>query len=178
MSIFLTCIALFSQAEANAASPRKTAFEPWLEFLKKNSIRSLDGSRLKVGLAPKTSRCRHLEHTFMAEIASTGESRSRGLSNRTELLQDQAMLFTFDPAQHVSFWMKDTLIALEILFFDAKGELVELYQMPVEANPKYPTRNYASNQPIVAALEVLPKTVKKVPDQTRILCVEPPNSTR
>ena len=53
---------------------------------------------------------------FMAEIADTNEERARGLMFRESLKPDHGMLFLFPAAQQNSFWMKNTLIPLDLLF--------------------------------------------------------------
>jgi len=63
-------------------------------------------------------------HVIRVEIAADDASRSRGLQHRTHLDPDQGMLFDFHHEQQVSFWMKDTPLSLDMLFFDATGKLL------------------------------------------------------
>lgn len=65
---------------------------------------------------------------FSAEIADTAEERSTGLMNRTTLASDAAMLFVFDSDGRSSFWMKDTLVSLDILFINSAKIIVDLAQ--------------------------------------------------
>ncbi len=53
---------------------------------------------------------------FSAEIAATPEKRALGLSGRRELCQDCAMLFIFEKSGNFSFWMKDMLFDLDIIW--------------------------------------------------------------
>lgn len=62
---------------------------------------------------------------FSVEVADTDEKRHRGLMFRRYLPADQGMLFTQPPGR-AEFWMKNTLIPLDLLFFDADGTLVEV----------------------------------------------------
>lgn len=82
---------------------------------------------------------------FMSEIASTPRSMQRGLMFREWLPENAAMLFLYQHPQPVSFWMKNTLIPLDILFFDARGYLVEIkYEVPpcvADPCPVYPSRH-------------------------------------
>jgi uncharacterized membrane protein (UPF0127 family) len=50
------------------------------------------------------------------EIAGTDESRTRGLMFRRELPQDHGMVFVFQSTEEHSFWMHNTLIALDLIF--------------------------------------------------------------
>lgn len=89
-----------------------------------------------------------------AEIADTPEKRAVGLMNRTSLDKDSGMLFIFEKEGYHQFWMKDTLIPLEILFIDKNLKIVKILEM-------YPCRTsdlqceiYSPNQPIMYALEL------------------------
>jgi uncharacterized membrane protein (UPF0127 family) len=75
----------------------------------------------------------HLQIT--AEIAATPEARSRGLSGRSSLGARNGMVFTYPAPVRVGFWMKDTLIPLDIAFILA-GSVVEIRSMtPCRAEP-------------------------------------------
>ncbi len=89
---------------------------------------------------------------IQAEIARTPEQRATGLMNRTFLGTDQGMLFVFDaPAQH-NFWMKNTLIPLDIIFISEDLAIVKIHHaVPCTADP-CPT--YSSAEPAIYVLEV------------------------
>ena len=59
------------------------------------------------------------------EIANTDSEREKGLSNRKHLKENKGMLFIFDEPDRYGFWMKDTLIPLDILWIN-NGEVVHI----------------------------------------------------
>src|SRR3954468_21283569 len=70
------------------------------------------------------------------EIADTRAEQERGLMERTALAEDAGMLFVFDREQPLSFWMKNTLIALSVSYIDAEGRSVDIQDMqPLDETP-------------------------------------------
>lgn len=65
---------------------------------------------------------------YNVKEAHSDEEKTKGLSGIKELPQDEGMLFYFDPPQEVSFWMKDTLIPLDIIFINEEEEVVKVYR--------------------------------------------------
>ena len=61
------------------------------------------------------------------ELALTPEAQERGLMYRSSLPEDQGMLFVFPADADHSFWMKNTLIPLDLLFIAADGTVVGLH---------------------------------------------------
>ncbi len=55
-------------------------------------------------------------HRFRVEVAATDEQQMRGLMFRTEMGADEGMIFPKEPAQMRSFWMRNTVIPLDIIF--------------------------------------------------------------
>ena len=60
---------------------------------------------------------------FVVEVAADEDSRMRGLMYRTKLAADAGMLFDFHDVRFRSFWMKNTVLALDILFLRADGTI-------------------------------------------------------
>ena len=75
---------------------------------------ALDLTRVTVGPA-----------TFQVEMARTAQERERGLMFRRELPKDRGMLFVQAPGP-AAFWMKNTYIPLDLLYFDADGRLLQI----------------------------------------------------
>ncbi|MEX0320229.1 MAG: DUF192 domain-containing protein [Ruegeria sp.] len=68
------------------------------------------------------------EIRFNIELAMTQQERSRGLMFREHLPQRSGMLFVFDPPQRVAFWMKNTLIPLDMIFVDRTGTVTHVHE--------------------------------------------------
>lgn len=76
------------------------------------------------------------ENVIQLEVAQTPEQQQIGLMNRTKLADDRGMLFPFDPPRPVAFWMKNTLIPLDMLFLrNGKVETVTPNVPPCKADP-------------------------------------------
>ena len=67
------------------------------------------------------------KHVFTVELAVTSKARQQGLMHRREMPRNVGMLFIFPRLGLQSFWMKDTLITLDILFLDTKGRVVHVH---------------------------------------------------
>jgi uncharacterized protein len=65
---------------------------------------------------------------FFVELAKTNAERDRGLSNRKELDKDKGMFFVFDKEGIYPFWMKNTLIPLDIIWIDSNNSVVFISQ--------------------------------------------------
>ncbi|PIR83183.1 hypothetical protein COU19_01780 [Candidatus Kaiserbacteria bacterium CG10_big_fil_rev_8_21_14_0_10_56_12] len=62
------------------------------------------------------------------EFATTTEARERGLAGRQYLPNDYGMLFIFKKLDRYGFWMKDTLVPLDIFWLDAQGRVLYVVQ--------------------------------------------------
>lgn len=73
---------------------------------------------------------------YKVEIADTSEKQEKGLMGRKSLPENQGMLFIYDEPQDLSYWMKNTLISLDIIFIDDDMEVVSVKQgQPMSEEP-------------------------------------------
>jgi uncharacterized membrane protein (UPF0127 family) len=99
---------------------------------------------------PLTVRSSTGEHRFIVEVAASAEQQARGLMYRRSLADDRGMVFSYDPPQPVGFWMKNTLIPLDIIFVRADGTIarVAANTTPLSLDP------VPSGEPVAAVLEI------------------------
>lgn len=65
-------------------------------------------------------------HPIRLMIAKSDEQRSYGLMFRTEMSADEGMLFCYDNPHRMTFWMKNTILPLDLIFFDADLRISEV----------------------------------------------------
>jgi len=87
---------------------------------------------------------------FKVELADNDASRSRGMMFRTSMAPDAGMLFDFGQEQMTSFWMRNTLIPLDMLFIKADGTILNVHQRAI---PRDET-GISSAGPVRAVLEL------------------------
>ena len=86
------------------------------------------------------------------EVARTREEQSRGLMERENLGDHDAMLFVYDREDFRTFWMKNTLIPLDIIFLDSNWKIVDMKNM--QPCSEDPCALYPSLSPAQYAVEV------------------------
>ncbi len=87
---------------------------------------------------------------FTVEIADTDQTRETGLMFRKSMAPDRGMLFDFQTPQPVTFWMKNTLIPLDMIFIAKDGRVVSIAR---NARPMSEAL-IPSGGPIVGVLEL------------------------
>jgi uncharacterized protein len=103
---------------------------------------------------PITSQFSFKGQTIMLEVARTSQEQSTGLMNRTELATDRGMLFVFSPPRPVSFWMKNTLIPLDMIFMsNGVVKYISAQALPCKQDP-CPTYGPESRADIDGVIEL------------------------
>jgi uncharacterized membrane protein (UPF0127 family) len=92
----------------------------------------------------------HGSQTFQVEIAADDASRERGLMFRKTMEPDHGMLFVFPVSEGVAFWMKNTILPLDMIFIREDGTISSI---AANATP-YSTQEIPSMEPIRAVLEL------------------------
>ncbi len=89
-------------------------------------------------------------YKFEVEVVTTPETRAQGLMYRKEMAANAGMLFIYPDEQPVSFWMKNTLIPLDMLFLKADGSIAHIAHNAVPMDETA----LGSGAPVKAVLEV------------------------
>ena len=88
-------------------------------------------------------------HRFTVEVAETAEQQRRGLMFRRSLAGDHGMIFPFDPPRETGFWMRNTVIPLDLIFIRADGTIARITQArALDLSP------LPSGEPVSAVLEI------------------------
>ncbi len=91
------------------------------------------------------------------EIAETEAEQEQGLMFRQAIEENTGMLFIFSHSRMAAFWMKNTEIALDLLYLDKDGQIVQI----VEGMQPHDLTMHPSNRPVLAALELAAGMVEK-----------------
>lgn len=171
-----------------AALPRPLT-QPWLVLI---ALVLGMAAALTAGCDDKVSRevvqLRLAGRTFYLELSNTDQTRFRGLSERTHIEPDGGMLFVFpdNQVQVHGFVMRDCPVQIDIIYVDAMGKVVAMYEMMPEpprteaekamvppfanapawtyTNPAYENRlrKYSSQQPSQFVIELRGGTLKQL----------------
>ena len=99
---------------------------------------------------PLTINSANGKHRFTVEVARTPEEQAQGLMFRKSIPPDRGMIFPYDPPVQVSFWMKNTLVPLDMVFIGPDGKIgrIAANTTPMSLDP------VASIDPVSAVLEI------------------------
>ena len=130
---------LFAAMLAVPAACQPTASPSQLE----QSAAGLDQLALTIVSGGKT-------HRFTVEVARSPEQQQTGMMNRNALAPNRGMIFPYETPQSVAFWMKNTLIPLDLIFIAPGGKILRIEENAVP----YSLDQIPSGGPIEAVLEL------------------------
>ncbi len=137
-SLLLLAPACSPQAAENAPGPTAAATEA--------AVHPVSG----LEVIPLTITTRDKTHRFRVELAVTPQQQARGLMFRTEMGADEGMLFPYEQPHILSFWMRNTVIPLDLVFIDEQHRIINIAE---NATP-YSEASIVSAAPAVAVLEL------------------------
>ena len=89
-------------------------------------------------------------HRFEVEIARSGEEQAKGLMFRTAMGANEGMIFPMDPPRSAAFWMRNTVIPLDIIFIGTDRRILNIAANTVP----YSEASLASSGAVSAVLEL------------------------
>ena len=101
-------------------------------------------------LVPLEIAGRSGRHHFTVEVARTPDQQGQGLMFRSTLAADEGMIFPFPQPRMASFWMRNTLIPLDMLFVRADGTIARIAANAVPHSEE----SISSGEPVAAVLEI------------------------
>ena len=81
--------------------------------------------------------------TIQADVVDTPLDRERGLMFRRKLARDYGMLFVFPAQRSMTFWMKNTLVPLDMVFLDRDKKITTVFERVKESTEKTPDSDVA-----------------------------------
>lgn len=129
------------QPAAEAAAAKATA-SPSSQAPQRHPVSGLAVIPLSVTTATGT-------HRFRAEVAATAAEQQKGMMFRTSMAPDEAMIFPSAVPQVRSFWMKNTVIPLDIIYIGPDRRVLNI----VRGEP-YSLESLPSAGPVINVLEI------------------------
>jgi len=138
-------LALLASASLSACSPQ-SAERASAAVVQEPSVHPVSGLQV----IPLTVTAGDRTHSFRVELAQSLQEHARGLMFRTALGPDEGMLFPYDPPRVLSFWMKNTVIPLDLIFIGPDRRVINV---AANATP-YSEDPILSDAPGIAVLEL------------------------
>ncbi|HEX7889987.1 MAG TPA: DUF192 domain-containing protein [Ramlibacter sp.] len=88
-------------------------------------------------------------HQIDAQVAASPDQRMTGLMHRTEMPQQEGMLFVFEYPAQQCFWMKNTLLPLSVAFIEEDGTIANIDEMKAQT-----LDSHCSAKPVRYVLEM------------------------
>ncbi|MEP0816590.1 DUF192 domain-containing protein [Trichocoleus sp. FACHB-46] len=125
-SLLLACAAPSSTVAPTSQAQRQPTIQPTVGQVKQNM-----GQQLPIAAQTKIKG-----QVIQLEVAQTRQQQAMGLMYRTALAANRGMLFPFNPPRSVGFWMKNTLIPLDMVFLrNGEVKAIRAQVPPCKADP-------------------------------------------
>jgi|TARA_R110001606_G_scaffold56342_1_gene136565 uncharacterized membrane protein (UPF0127 family) len=141
IALSLTLLSVASISGCYARTSDSTATSP------QNELPVSEAGLRQVPLSIRTS---DTTHDFIVEVAESNAQQAQGLMFRTRLAPDKGMIFPFSQDRVAGFWMKNTVISLDIIFVRRDGTIESI---AANTTP-YSLESVRSNEPVGAVLEI------------------------
>ena len=138
LALLLALPACSPQAAERSPTPTPAAQEP--------SVHPVSG----LEVIPLTVTTLAGAHTFRVEVARTPAQQAQGLMFRRSMGPDEGMLFPYAQPQILSFWMRNTVLSLDLVFIGPDRRVVNV---AADAVP-YSEASIVSDAPAIAVLEL------------------------
>ena len=103
------------------------------------------------------------DQNFKIELAQSLSQKSLGLGNRQSLCSNCGMLFLYKGEGPLPFWMKNTLIPLDLIWLDKSGTIVDIKTAHPEPNtPDHQLKIYQNQKPAQYVLELNANKAKQL----------------
>lgn len=122
--------------------------------IKIDTVNNKDASKIqfkKQGEVYFQDSAKKLLKKIDVEIAESEETRHLGLMYRENMQEDQGMLFLFPAEEYQSFYMKNTIMPLDIMFINSKKQIVKIHKNTVP----YSEKSLPSMNPAIYVVEVV-----------------------
>lgn len=138
ITVLLTLVMVKTTNHAPPVATIPTLTQPTAyEFMKQGELRFISAKDVLIT-------------TIDVEIAQDDSKRTLGLMYRDTMAENQGMLFLFNEEEMRSFWMKNTILSLDIIFVNAKNEIVTIHKY----TKPYSEESYSSDKPSSSVVEV------------------------
>ncbi len=122
------------------------------EQVPETTAAAVDDTRSAAGLEiiPVTVTTASGTHVIQTEVAATFEEKQRGMMFRTEMGADEGMIFPYDEPEMLGFWMRNTVLPLDIIFIDEDRTVINI----ADGIP-YNEESVYSDREAIAVLELI-----------------------
>jgi uncharacterized membrane protein (UPF0127 family) len=151
MTTRIACLLLAPLAVALAACSTQAASDPAAPpQAVAQGVHPVSGLRVVDLTVTSNAAGRSVVRNFRVEVAATQQEQARGLMFRTQMGEDEGMIFPLERVRMASFWMRNTVIPLDIIFIGPDNRILNIAAMTTP----YSEQSVPSIAPAKAVLEL------------------------